>query len=209
MRHQIIRSILLIMGILLLIAGFQQGTLILGAGLVILILGLLYPVWEALLSAKNFRETLFLQLFSFLKIPVLFYLSPRVEQLDNVKCVIKLPMRRRAKNHLNSMYFAALSAGADCAGGLMAMRLILNSKQPISLIFKDFAAEFLKRAEGDVLFTCDQGEKIQKLVENAIDSTERVSDKVQVIATVPTKFGDEPVARFTLTISLKKRGKSA
>ena len=33
---------------------------------------------------------------------------------------------------------------------------------------------------------------------------ERVSLPVEVVATVPRKYGDEPVARFTLGLSLKR-----
>jgi hypothetical protein len=66
-------------------------------------------------------------------------------------------------------------------------------------------AEFFKRAEGDVHFTCDQGHEISKLVADAIESAERVESPVNVIARVPDKFGEEPVARFTLVLSLKKK----
>jgi hypothetical protein len=103
------------------------------------------------------------------------------------------------------MYFGALAIGADCAAGLMAMTLIRRSAQDISLIFKSMDAEFFKRAEGDVHFTCDQGHEISKLVAAAIESAERVESPVNVIARVPDKFGEEPVARFTLVLSLKKK----
>ena len=45
-------------------------------------------------------------------------------ELSDDKCVVKVPLKRRSRNHLRSMYFGALAAGADCAGGLIAMRLI-------------------------------------------------------------------------------------
>lgn len=72
------------------------------------------------------------------------------------------------------------------------------------MVFKNFQAEFLKRAEGDVHFICDQGKEISELVAQAAASDERVERQVEVIATVPT-LSDEPVARFKLTLSLKRR----
>jgi hypothetical protein len=91
----------------------------------------------------------------------------------------------------------------------MAMRLIQQAesegKGRVALVFKDFHAEFLKRAEGDVHFTCTQGAEIRALVARTIASGERESLPVQVIATVPKKLGDEPVAKFVLTLSLKKK----
>ena len=71
------------------------------------------------------------------------------------------------------MYFGALCAGADLAGALTAMRRIDASGRRISLIFKDVKARFLKRAEGDVLFCCEDGEAVDGLVRRAIASGER------------------------------------
>jgi hypothetical protein len=86
------------------------------------------------------------------------------------------------------------------------MRLIhTEAEGKVALIFKDFHADFLKRAEGDVRFTCEQGREIRALVRKALASGERESLPVHVTATVPSKLGDEPVAQFTLTLSLKRR----
>src|SRR5688572_8350331 len=120
------------------------------------------PVIQAI--PEKLRETAFLRAFGFLKVPVLFFISPSVVEANDQRCVVKVPLNRRTKNHLRSMYFGALAAGADAAGGLIAMRLIQEEGNKVSLIFKDFHAEFLKRAEGDVLFTCEQGAEIRNLV---------------------------------------------
>ena len=141
------------------------------------------------------------------KIPVLFFLSPTVVEVNDYRCVVQIPLTRRSKNHLGSMYFAALAAGADCAGGLIAMKLVdeaASCGKKISLVFKDFKAEFLKRAEGDVLFTCEDGQAIRQMVERVAASGERETLPVHVTATVPSKLGKEPVAQFTLGLSLKR-----
>lgn len=151
------------------------------------------------------KETLMLRAFGFFKIPLLFFVSPSVVELTSKRCVVKIPLTRRSRNHLKSMYFGALAAGADCAGGLIAMRLIEDGKHKVSLVFKDFTAEFLKRAEGDVHFTCEQGDELRDFVEKVVASGERMNLPVKVVATVPSMLGDEPVARFTLTLSLKKK----
>jgi acyl-coenzyme A thioesterase PaaI-like protein len=154
---------------------------------------------------STFRETARLRAFGFLKIPLLFFVSPSVIELSDQRCVVKVPLKRRTKNHLGSMYFGVLACGADCAGGLIAWRLIERSGKKVSLIFKDFHAEFLKRAEGDVYFTSEDGERVAALVEQALKTGERVHEAVHITATVPSKTGDEPVAKFTLTLSLKRR----
>lgn len=150
------------------------------------------------------RETFFLRAFARLKIPMLSFVRPSVLEVSETRCVVKIPLTRRTKNHLNSMYFGALATGADAAGGLIAMRAIQDSGQKISLIFKDFHAEFLQRPEGDVHFICEQGAEIRELVQRTIASGQRENLPVHLTAIVPEK-SQEPVAKFILTLSLKRR----
>jgi acyl-coenzyme A thioesterase PaaI-like protein len=152
---------------------------------------------------KPFVETAFVRLFGLTQIPLLWYIRPSVLEFDSKRCVVKVPLMRRTKNHLGSMYFGVLCAAADCAGGLVAMRQIQESGKKVALSFKDFHAEFHKRAEGDVLFINEEGEEIRAFVEEVISSGERMNKPVTINAYVPSKFGNEPVATFVLTLSLK------
>jgi acyl-coenzyme A thioesterase PaaI-like protein len=156
-------------------------------------------------NKKLLLGTLYLRSFGLLKIPMLAFVSPSLVAWDDDKVVFKIPLNWRTKNHLGCMYFAALAAGADMAAGFLAMDEIRKSQQKVSLIFKDLQANFLKRAEGDVHFTCDIGAAIKALVKQTIETGERVELPVPVVATVPSKLGKEPVATFTLTLSLKKK----
>lgn len=156
-----------------------------------------------ILLPENLRNTAFVRLFGLLKVPLIFYVSPRVIHLNDELCEIVIPLNRRTKNHLNSMYFGVLCTGADIAGGLIAMNEIDKSKKKIQLSFKDFHAEFLKRAHGDVHFKCTQSSDIKNFVLDVIKSGERMNYKVIIEATVPTKPEDGVVAKFELTLSLK------
>ena len=140
-----------------------------------------------------------------LKIPVLLFLGPRVERLDEGGAVVRIPFGWRSRNHVGSMYFGALCAGADLAGGLPAARLIWARHRKVSLVFADVKGEFLKRADGDTLFTCEDGYAVAAAVRQADATGERVTLPVTVVATVPAKYADEPVARFTMGLSLKRR----
>ncbi len=160
--------------------------------------------WMRDLISERMRENLALRWFGLSKIPLLFYVGVTIVDVSPQHMVVRIPLRRRTRNHLGSMYFGVLCAGADCAGGALAMSLIRRQREPISLVFKDFNAEFLKRAEGDVDFCCTQGTEITELVLLAATSGERVERQIEVIATVPA-LSNEPVARFKLTLSLKKR----
>lgn len=153
----------------------------------------------------TYRETARVWLFGALKVPMLFWLRPVVLELSDLRCVVKLPLSRKSQNHLRSMYFGALAAGADCAGGLMAMALIQRSNQRIDLSFKDFFADFHKRAMGDTHFICEDGPQIQALVESTLLSGERENLEVTVYAICPDIDPQERVASFRLTLSLKRR----
>ncbi len=149
------------------------------------------------------KETLLLRSWSLLSVPMIFWTKPSILEISSEHIALKIPLMRRTRNHLKTMYFGTLAVGADCAGGYLAMKLIRNKGYKISLVFKDMQANFLKRAEGDVHFICYDGAAITQAVEQAQQSKERVNLPVRIIATVPSKLGNEPVADFTLTLSLK------
>lgn len=152
-----------------------------------------------------FRETAFVRLFS-LRIPVLLFLGPRVVELDDEGCGVEIPLGWRSRNHLGSMYLGALCAGADLASGLNAARLLRDPRyRDVKLVFADLEAHFLKRADGDVLFRSRDGRRVAEAVRAAAETGERVTLPTEVVATVPRKYGDEPVARFRMGLSLKRK----
>ena len=160
--------------------------------------------WPYRLFKETTRETISLRWTGLTRIPLLFYVGISVVEISPERMVVRIPLRRRTKNHLGSMYFGVLCAGADCAAGAFAMYLIRRQPKNISLVFKDFEATFLKRAEGDVHFSCAQGREIAELVAQAVAADERVERQFDVVAIVPS-LSEEPVAAFKLTLSLKKR----
>ena len=153
----------------------------------------------------QFLRTLGLRLTGLLKIPLLASVRPSVAEWEEDRCVIRVPLRRWTRNHMDSMYFGALAIGADCAGGIMAVELIRLRKAKVSLIFKSFHAEFLKRPESDVFFICEEGARIRDLLDRVLASEQRLAEMIPVTAAVRGPDGDyEPVARFLLELSLKR-----
>ena len=152
------------------------------------------------------KANFYLKLFSISKIPLLWYCRPTIIDINNKSIEIKIPLKRKTKNHLNSMYFGALSVGADITGGFLAMFFIKNSKRKITLIFKNFKADFLKRAEGDVHFICKQGKEIFDIVNRTIESKKRENMLLFIEAYVPS-VSQDIVAKFELELSLKDKTK--
>ncbi len=153
--------------------------------------------------SQKFKTNLFIKYFGLTKVPLIFYCRPKVIQLSDNSVTLKIPLLRRNKNHVGSMYIGALAVGADLCSALLALSLINKSKIKIVPIFKDLHAEFIKRAEGDVHFICNEGEKINKMISTVIKEKIRVNESIDVIAYVPSKLGENPVAKFSLTLSVK------
>lgn len=153
----------------------------------------------------NWKQTLGLWAFGIMKIPLIAFVRPSIVKVNKKECELKIPLNYWTKNHLKSMYFGALSVGADVAGGLMAMEAIRRSKKDIQLVFKDFQANFLKRPESDVHFICKDGDKIQKQVQETLKTKKRVNRTLTIIATCPKVDPEDTVAEFKLGLSLKAR----
>jgi hypothetical protein len=152
------------------------------------------------------KPTTMVRLWSLRNVFLLWLVRPSIVELNENRCIVKIPLnwitRRR---DIHAMYLGTLCMGADVAAGLIAFDLVARGQAKVSFLFKDMTARFLKRAEGDVVFTNNDGPKIQELVRLAVETGERQETTVHVIATVPKKLGDAPVAEFDLTLSLKKR----
>jgi hypothetical protein len=151
-----------------------------------------------------FRSTWKLRFLAGLRIPLLASVRPTVVALDEARCVVRLPLGWWSKNHLGSMYFGALAIGADCAGGLLAAEAIRRRRAKVGLVFKRFQAEFLRRPEADVHFVCEEGPRIEAMVERVLAQGERLTEPLRIRAEV-RRPGAEPevVAEFVLELSLK------
>lgn len=153
--------------------------------------------------SMEMKQTFYLRSFGLTQVPMIFYVGPVVEALDDSHSVVRIPLNWRTKNHLGSMYFGALSVGADCSAGLLGMHHIRQIAPGMSLQFKSFKAEFLRRPEDDVSFICHDGRTIAAAVRDAAATGQRVNCPMTIEAWL--KGGSDPVARFELLMSLKQK----
>lgn len=149
------------------------------------------------------RFKFFLWVFGRFKVPLIGYLKPRLIRLTAEEIAIQLKLNRRSKNHLNSMYFGALAVGADLAGGLHGYYHAKQAKLDISLAFKSFQAQFLRRPETDVYFVCSMGKDVEQMIVESKQSGKRINKLLDVIAYTHYPEKPQEVARFTLELSLK------
>lgn len=149
------------------------------------------------------RFKFFLWYFGYCKVPLIGHLKPHLLTLTEQEIVIKLALTRRSKNHLQSMYFGALAVGADLAGGLYGFYHAKQAKVKISLAFKSFQAQFLRRPESDVYFICTMGDTVKAMINESQQTLQRINKPIEVKAY--THYPEQPqeVANFILELSLK------
>ena len=79
------------------------------------------------------------------------------------------------------------------------MNILRKNKSNAKLVFKDFKANFIKRATSDVLFVCKSSEVIQSSVIKNSNDKSRVNFEIYVEAFCSGNL----VADFYLTTSIK------
>ena len=153
--------------------------------------------------SRLFRFKLFFWYFCHFKVAMIGYLKPRLIKVDEKEIVICLPLKRRSRNHLNSMYFGALSVGADLAGGLHGFYHADLAQAKVALVFKSFQAQFLRRPESDVYFVCTEGDIVKSMIEETKMTKERVSKPIHIHAYTDYPGLTNKVCEFILELSVK------
>ncbi|KGP62486.1 hypothetical protein EP47_10425 [Legionella norrlandica] len=149
------------------------------------------------------RFKFFLWFFSHFKVALIGYLKPKLIKLTSKEIIVRLPLIRRSRNHLHSMYFGALAVGADIAGGLHGFYHAELAKCKVSLAFKSFQAQFLHRPESDVYFVCTEGNEVKKMIEESKTSGERINKPIHIKAYTNYLTQPEEIANFILELSVK------
>lgn len=153
----------------------------------------------------------FVKFLSLVKIPLLGISQPKIIGLTKEKAIVFLPLNWVTKNHLGSMYFGALAMGAELSIALQVLQRIQQEKAPVSFVFKSFSANFLRRADSDVHFCCDEVSAINLLVDKCLVSDERVEGRFRGTArsarvSIETEtHGDNVFMEYELVLSLKRK----
>ncbi|MCB9359786.1 MAG: DUF4442 domain-containing protein [Flavobacteriales bacterium] len=134
------------------------------------------------------------------KIPMIGYTGLKLIEITETTTKVKIRLKRRTKNHLNSMYFGALAIGADVAGGLHAFYFANKYGKTVSFAFKGMECEFIKRAESNCIFVSEDGKKIEEAIKKSIKTGERINETTNVNVLNNEK---EVVAIFKLIVSVK------
>ncbi len=143
------------------------------------------------------------KLFMLSKLPSAFFSGVRVVDADENKCSVKVPYKWFSQNPFKSSYFACLSMAAEMSTGLLCL-MHLHKRQPaVSMLVVKIEGNFMKKATGITVFTCEDGLAIKKTIEDAVFSNE---GKIITSRSYGRNAAGEVVAEFAITWSFKVKG---
>jgi hypothetical protein len=135
-----------------------------------------------------------------IKLPSAIFWKLKVKKLDTSSCQVTIPFFWRSQNPFKSIYFAALAGAAELSTGALC-QLALAGKGQFSMLVVDFRAEYSKKANSKITFTCDQGLELFALIEPMkIGETSQLT----MVSSGKNTSGDT-VAKFFITWSFKKK----
>ena len=144
------------------------------------------------------------RMFLFSKLPAAFFAGLKVKEVDAKHCVVTVPYKWFTKNPFRSTYFACLSMAAEMSTGALSMAHLYKSDPPVSMLVVKVESEYFKKATGPTYFVCEDGDIIQRAIEETIESGE--ARTVRARSAGSNKAG-EVVAEFFITWSFKRKSK--
>lgn len=142
------------------------------------------------------------KLYMLSKLPSAFFCGVRVVDADENKCAVKVPYKWFSQNPFKSTYFACLSMAAEMSTGLLGLMHVHKRQPAVSMLVVKIEGNFIKKATGITVFTCEDGNVIKRTIEDAVFSNE---GKIITTKSYGRNEAGEIVADFAITWSFKAK----
>ena len=110
--------------------------------------------------------------FLMFKLPAAYFTGVRTKHLDDTTCVVSVKHRWINQNPFNSMFWAVQGMAAELTTGALVMKKVKKSGRNISILVANNNASFTKKATGRITFTCEEGGKLDEVINKAIETGE-------------------------------------
>jgi hypothetical protein len=140
--------------------------------------------------------------FLFQKLPAAFFAGLRIQHFDANSCTVKIKYSWFSKNPFRSIYFAVEAMAAEMCSGMLAFGQVYQRHPKISMLVVKMEVNFIKKATGTILFTCEDGAAIQAAINESIASGE---GRTLVCVSKGKNSANETVAEFFITWSFKAK----
>ena len=143
-----------------------------------------------------FRYTLF----TFFKLPSVFWTGIRVTKIDLDSCEVSVKHRWINQNPFKSMFWAVQGMAAEFTTGTLIMNTIRDSNRKVSMLVLNNKANFSKKATGRITFSCTQGAELTKLMNELIETG---TPKTIWMESIGINEAGDIVSRFNFEWTLK------
>ncbi len=140
-------------------------------------------------------------LFLFYKLPAGWFMGFRLRNCDGLRAEVDLPYGWRSKNPFKSTYFAAQVGAGELSTGVLALHA-LQEQPPVSMLVTHQEAEFYKKANQTIRFTCEEGPQVQWAIAEALATGEARQLRMCSVGRLPD--GTE-ASRVWITWSFKAK----
>jgi hypothetical protein len=140
--------------------------------------------------------------FLFQKLPAAFFAGLSIHHFDAEKCVVRIKYSWFSMNPFKSVYFAVEAMAAEMCSGMLAFSQVYQRSPKVSMLVVKMEVDFVKKATGVILFSCEDGLAIQNAIDEAIATKEA---KTIVCKSIGRNETNELVAEFNFTWSFKAK----
>ena len=151
---------------------------------------------------KLMKHPVKFRMFLFFKLPSAFFSGVRLRDIDASHSRVTVPYKWFSQNPFKSTYFACLAMAAEMSTGVLGLMQLHKRKPGVSMLVVGLEATYFKKAVGRTSFICEDGELIQRMVDESIATGEARTVKAK--STGKNKDG-ELIAEFYITWSFKAK----
>ena len=103
-----------------------------------------------------------INLYTFFNLPSAWWCGVRVKKISSKYCSTKVNLNWINKNPFKSMFWAIQGMAAELSTGVLIMQASKSFKCDISMLVINNKATFRKKARGQIVFSCNNGEAVEK-----------------------------------------------
>ena len=103
-----------------------------------------------------------INLYTFFNLPSAWWCGVRVKKITRKYCSTKVNLNWINKNPFKSIFWAIQGMAAELSTGVLIMQASKSFKCDISMLVINNKATFTKKAKGQIVFSCDDGEAVDK-----------------------------------------------
>ncbi|MDG2396525.1 MAG: DUF4442 domain-containing protein [Flavobacteriaceae bacterium] len=141
-------------------------------------------------------------LFALFKLPSAWITGVRVKEINEKFSITTVKYRWINQNPFRSMFWAVQGMAAELSTGSLIINSIIKSNKKISMLVIKNKSEFFKKATGRILFKCSQGEEVERIINQVIETSK---PRVINMSSIGTDEKGDKVSKFEFQWTILKK----